>query len=648
MSLNTQSIQSIKSTLDNFVKDGSPGLVFHAIDKSGKTLVEHASGTIGINSSKPMDVETTTFWVASCTKLVTAIAVLQLVEQGKIGLDDAEAVRKIAPELAKKKVYADGVNGVEQERGITMRMLLSHTAGFGYKCFDPRIKGDGIEGDQGDINDFLDAKLLNQPGSMWEYGINIDWAGLILERLTNQKLGDYFQQHIFTPLDIPAEGASILPSPSTQETLAQMHQRDATTGTLSPRPQLLSGALSCPADQQKQFFHSGGGGLWTKPREYVKILAALLNNGTSPSTHAQILKPATVDLLCENQIPDQPNFARGGPPPANPLIANRSAEMYPQPGNPPQGWGFGGFITFEPGLSGRGRNTVWWSGLSNCFWWVDRERGAAGMLAAQVLPYGDPKVVPAWFMAEKGIYDGLDAVAAESKANSKLASVLQTPFIPGFSTNIFHPAHAWPSSTSQTLSPRAVSYLDAETGFTFSETRAAATLSSSIIYRIAQPANVPTGQPYDVVLQVIAPNALGWVGLAWGGSMIRNPLTVSYPNGQKPTVSSRWATGHSTPQPYPSATYTPLTAGNKSNATHWQFTVKCSGCTTYTGSTGSTVRIDPTGSKRLGFACSQGKVSNPSSTSASIPVHDVYNYITHDFSVGASEGWEALLARNGV
>jgi hypothetical protein len=87
-----------------------------------------------------------------------------------------------------------------------------------------------------------------------------------------------------------------------------------------------------------------------------------------------------------------------------------------------------------------------------------------------------------------------------------------------------------------------VSYVDSETGFTFSETKAAATLSSNIIYRIAQPANVPAGQPYDVVLQVVAPNSLGWVGLAWGGSMIRNPLTVAYPNGQKSTVSSRWAT----------------------------------------------------------------------------------------------------------
>jgi CubicO group peptidase (beta-lactamase class C family) len=100
--------------------------------------------------------------------------------------------------------------------------------------------------------------------------------------------------------------------------------------------------------------------------------------------------------------------------------------MYPQPGNPPQGWGFGGFLTIEPGPSGRGANTMWWMGLANCFWWIDRQKGVAGILGAQVcprnykcikivykinlvqvLPNGDPQVIPAWFMTEKTIYDNL-------------------------------------------------------------------------------------------------------------------------------------------------------------------------------------------------------------------------------------------------
>ncbi|KAA8614879.1 hypothetical protein PtrSN002B_004948 [Pyrenophora tritici-repentis] len=207
--------------------------------------------------------------------------------------------------------------------------------------------------------------------------------------------------------------------------------------------------------------------------------------------------------------------------------------------------------------------------------------------------------------------------------------------------------YASPAPNPHTLSPRSTSYHDTETGFTFSETKAAATLTSNIVYRIAQPANVPANTPYDIVLQVVAPISLGWVGLAWGGGMIRNPLTVGYPNGNKAsTVSSRWATSHSTPSAYPSATLTSLRTGNKSNSTHYQYTVQCSGCTSYTSASGAVV-IDPTGSRRFGFACSQSKVSNPGSATASIPVHDVYGYITHDFAAGANSGWDALLARNG-
>ena len=101
---------------------------------------------------------------------------------------------------------------------------------------------------------------------------------------------------------------------------------------------------------------------------------------------------------------------------------------------------------------------------------------------------------------------------------------------------------ARPSPEPHRLAPRSVAYVDPDTGFTFSETKAASTLTANIVYHIASPANVPASQPYDVVLQVVAPISLGWVGLAWGGSMISNPLTVTYPNGQNATVSSRWAT----------------------------------------------------------------------------------------------------------
>ncbi|KAL6705835.1 GPI transamidase component [Coniothyrium glycines] len=410
MTLSAKGVEGVRGVLEDFVKDGSPGLVFTATDKSGKILVEHAAGNLGVESQEPLDSDTI-FWIASCTKLVTVVAVLQLVEQGKIPLDDTEFVKKVTPEIAQKQVYADGVNGAPQERDVTVRMLLAHTAGFGYSFIDlrcPSAAGGDIEGLTGNKDDILNARLVNQPGSMWEYGINIDWAGIVLERVTGQSLGAYFAEHIFQPLGITPEGASMFPSPQAQKNLAHMHQRDA-DGQLKEREHICIGPLQAQTtDAQKEFFNAGGGGLWTKPKEYIKILAAILNNGTSPTTGNRILKSDTVDLLWENQIPDQPDFARAGLPPANPLLIKQAPEMYPQPGNPPQGWAFGGFLTIEPGPSGRGANTLWWMGLPNCFWWIDREKGVAGFIASQVLPNGDPKVIPAWFMAEKTIYDHLE------------------------------------------------------------------------------------------------------------------------------------------------------------------------------------------------------------------------------------------------
>jgi hypothetical protein len=80
----------------------------------------------------------------------------------------------------------------------------------------------------------------------------------------------------------------------------------------------------------------------------------------------------------------RPDFARGGPPPANPKLINHAPEFYPQPDNPPQGWTYAGFLTIAPGPSGRGANTIWWMGLINSFWWIDREKGVAGFLGGQV------------------------------------------------------------------------------------------------------------------------------------------------------------------------------------------------------------------------------------------------------------------------
>jgi len=197
------------------------------------------------------------------------------------------------------------------------------------------------------------------------------------------------------------------------------------------------------------------------------------------------------------------------------------------------------------------------------------------------------------------------------------------------------------------LADGAVKYVDPETGFTFTEVKAAYSLSANVVFRIAVPGNAVANQPFDIVLQVIAPSQVGWAGLAWGANMIRNPLTATWANGNSAQVSSRWATAHSSPSAYTGATYTRLTAGNRVNGTHWQLTIKCTGCTSWQGSSGGTTYLNPKGAPRLAFVWSTNKPSSPSSNTSTLPIHDSPAYPNPDFTQGQNANFADLVKKNG-
>ncbi|ORY67495.1 uncharacterized protein BCR38DRAFT_456247 [Pseudomassariella vexata] len=195
-----------------------------------------------------------------------------------------------------------------------------------------------------------------------------------------------------------------------------------------------------------------------------------------------------------------------------------------------------------------------------------------------------------------------------------------------------------------TLAADSAVFVDAETGFTFSSYDAPYVIGRTISYRIAVPSGVPTGTPFDTVIQISAPIEVGWAGLAWGGTMTANPLTVGWANGNSAVAASRYATGHVAPTVYPSAIYTVLRIGTHVNGTHWQLTAKCTGCSTNIGSTNRT--LSATVSNRLAFAYSKSKPATPSSSSSTFNVHDVANYWNHDFAAAQNAEFAALIAKN--
>lgn len=184
------------------------------------------------------------------------------------------------------------------------------------------------------MNEVLKMPLVNQPGSRWEYGVNIDWAGIAVERLTGKSLNDYMQENIFQPLGLKT--TNMFPTKEMKQNLASMHQRWPGSQTAVERDHVYRRPIVADGkEEQSRILNSGGAGLFSRPLEYVQVLAVLLNDGTCPKTKKQILKPDTVKDMFENQIPDMPDFGRRGIPDAKSEHSNALPDLYPQ-GEVPQ------------------------------------------------------------------------------------------------------------------------------------------------------------------------------------------------------------------------------------------------------------------------------------------------------------------------
>jgi len=403
-------IDSLRQTVDAACADqksGIPGTTVVVVGRDGKNIFTYCSGKRGVVTDEPM-TQDSIYWIASCTKMIVGIACMQLVEKGTLALDDSKQLESLCPELQQVKVLQDDGTLVEKKRGITLRMLLSHTAGFGYTFFNEKLRDYsfpiGYDEFSGSLKDMLQP-LVNQPGDAWEYGINIDWAGIALERVTHISLNQYLHENIFQPLGL--QNISMFPTESMKSKLAYMNQRDP-NGSLRSRDHILRRPLVVQtAEEISSCFNSAGAGCFAKPQEYCQILATLLNNGTSPITGARILSESTVDEMFLNQVEKFPNFGRQGIPASKPDLTNPIPEIYPVPGNPPQGWGLTMMLT-NGGATGRSARTGFWAGLPNLWWWCDREKGVAGIICTQILPFADAKVLGMWVDIESKVYAALD------------------------------------------------------------------------------------------------------------------------------------------------------------------------------------------------------------------------------------------------
>ena len=353
-------ITALDALLRTAVEQKRVPFVVAAVATARGVAYEHAEG-VGLDAI---------FSIASMTKPVTSIAVMQLVEAGKIKLDEAAAT--YAPEIANLQVLDSGAMR-PPKRPITVRHLLTHTAGFGYEFMNRdlfALVGKGtlpslMAGGDG----FLKAPLLFDPGSRWEYGISTDWLGRIVERVSEQSLEAYFREHIFNPLGM--QDSFFVVPPAKQARLAKSFQRtkDGALAAQPPRPAPPAG------------FYSGGGGLFSTARDYLTLARAIMAGGQLGQT--RILTADSVATMGRNQIGD---LTIRPFPSVMPELATDNASL---PGDLDK-FGFGFALNSKPSSAGRGANTLAWAGIFNTFFWIDREKQIAAVLMTQMLPGLDP------------------------------------------------------------------------------------------------------------------------------------------------------------------------------------------------------------------------------------------------------------------
>jgi methyl acetate hydrolase len=330
----------------------------------------------------PPVTPTSIFGIASMTKAITTVAALQLVEQGKLKLDDP--VAKHLPQLSNLQVL-DGFDPAGKPilqpaaRPVLLHHLLTHTSGFVYSIWDENLKR---------YSEHFAVKgatppLVFEPGERWEYGTNLDWAGRLVEAVSGQTLEDYFQRHILQPLGM-RDTSYILPRDKFDRLVTGCERQPDGSLKESPRK---------PPQPPKSF--NGGGGLYSTVLDYIQFQQMILRRGQSPA--GRILSPALIEKMTTNQIGEiQAGILHTTMP-------SESADVDFHPGRR-DGFTYGFLINSTPHERGRSAGSLAWAGIMNTFYWIDPKRHLCATIMMQFLPFCDPQAIGLLNDFEQAVY----------------------------------------------------------------------------------------------------------------------------------------------------------------------------------------------------------------------------------------------------
>jgi CubicO group peptidase (beta-lactamase class C family) len=362
--LSAENLAALTPKLKTLVDDGKVAGGVAMVLRRGKVAYQDVFGYRDLESKTPMSADTI-FAIMSMTKPVTCVAAMTLVEQGKLGLDDA--VETYLPELKAMRVLGDAeddkgdeVATVPAKRSITVRDLFSHTSGFSYGAFlsnharlgrsyaQAKAMGQGMKSIGDQVERLGKVALAHQPGEGWTYGLSHDVLGRVIEVVSGQNFDQFLRARLFDPLDMPDTGFFVLEAKGPR--LATVYQSAGKKLTPLPR------------NYGSQSFFSGGGGLFSTARDYARFAQMLENGGNLDGT--RILKAETIRLMTQNQI------------------GTKSA-LFP---GVKYGLGFG--LILEPGKDAGSvvPSRYFWTGAYSTFFWVEPPHEMTALLLTQVVP----------------------------------------------------------------------------------------------------------------------------------------------------------------------------------------------------------------------------------------------------------------------
>ncbi len=328
------------------------------------------------------------FFIASMTKAITTAAAMQLIERGKMSLD--EPASKYLPELGTIKVFT-GWDALGKpmlkppSKPITLRNLMTHTSGFCYDVWDKTMfeytsKMGALP--QGTVAP--PTPLMFEPGYRWQYGTGLDWTGRLVEVESGMSLEDYFQKNLLGPLGM--KDTSFIMKAEKYPRLVASYARQP-DGSLKENPRTMPAV-------PKAF--NGGGGLNSTAADYVKFMQMILKKGMGPGKE-RVLSEKTVEMMSSNQVGDiQAGKMRSFRP-------NVSSDVDFHPGEVDR-YTFGFLMNPKGYPGGRSAGSLAWAGVDNTYYWIDPKRGICGVIMMQFLPFADKEAVALLGEFERAVY----------------------------------------------------------------------------------------------------------------------------------------------------------------------------------------------------------------------------------------------------